>query len=206
MSAVLIQLNQNVNLPETKPKSCPTCGGHAQQQWDRFTQPIKENTSKGMVIKRYRCVKCGKIFRDYPNDQKSSLYNHGIRSLIALLSALGMEDHQIINVFQEYGIHLSDVNLWREGITLKKALNGREIYVFKCLKTRKEDVFQLYSKLGVVLALDLGTEDYLVLGVVNEHDPASVVSWLVPLVKGTNFNVMRLNTGPFVFNQHFMAT
>jgi hypothetical protein len=152
-------------------------------------------------IYRYRCNECKKTFRDYPNGVDHGVHSRGIRQLAALLSALGMSYREITEIFQGYGIDLSHMTVWREGKELENQLPGRKIYYIQRFTTKKDNIFQVYSKLGVVVALDFGEDEYLVIGVLNEQNPSSVISWLRPVVSATEIKVLRMDTGPFVYNE-----
>jgi DNA-directed RNA polymerase subunit RPC12/RpoP len=201
MSVVLVQLPKTEIVPNGRPKKCPYCGSQILQRWGRVTKPIKDKTDKLVLIYRYRCNDCEKTFRDYPDGVNRSDHARGIRQLAALLSALGLSSRHITEIFGEYGITLSHTTIWRDGKELEERLGGKKIYYFQRFRIDKEDVFQLYSKLGVVIALDFGGDDFMVLGVLNEHSPSKVISWLRPLIQGTEIRTVRLDTGPFVYNQ-----
>ena len=201
MSVVLLQLPKTETKPNGRPKECPYCGSHILQRWGRVTKPVKAKKDQVVMIYRYRCDECKKTFRDYPDGVDQCVHARGVRRLAALLAALGMSYRQITEIFKDYGINLSHTTVWREGKAIEDQLPGQKIYYFQRFTTKKDNVFQLYSMLGVVVALDLGGDDYVVIGVLNEQNPASVISWLQPVVKATEIKATWLNTGPFVYNE-----
>jgi len=205
MSVVILQLPKTATIPNGRPRECPYCGSHILQRWGRVTKPVKAKLDRMVDIYRYRCNDCRKTFRDYPEGVDQGVHARGVRQLAALLSALGMSYRQITDILQEYGIDVSHTTVWREGKALEERLPGRKIYYLQRFKTRKDNVFQLYSKLGVVIALDLGGEEYVVLGVINEHNPSAVISWLRPVVKDTEIRAIRMDTGPFVYSEFAVA-
>ena len=205
MSVVILQLPKTETEPNGRPRECPYCGSHILQRWGRVTKPIKAQNDRTVLIYRYRCNECKKTFRDYPEGVDQCVHARGIRQLAALLSALGMSYRQITEVLQGYGIEVSHTTVWREGKTLGKRLPGNKIYYLQRFKARKDNIFQLYSKLGVVFALDFGGEEYVVLGVINEHNPSMVISWLRQVLRDTDIKTMRMDTGPYVFSEHAFA-
>jgi hypothetical protein len=148
------------------------------------TKPVKDKTDLMAVFYRYRCRDCKKTFRDYPEGIGRSVHTRGIRQLAALLSALGLSYRNITDIFQDYGINLSHTTIWREGKELENKLLGmKKIYYFQRFNADKDEIYNINSKLGVVIALDFGGEDYTVLGAINEHNPSSVLTWMRPLIK-----------------------
>jgi len=56
---VVVEENAKAGLPTTKAK-CPSCGHDRAYWWMRQTRSADEPTTRF-----YRCVKCGKVWREY---------------------------------------------------------------------------------------------------------------------------------------------
>ena len=195
MSIVLLQLPKMDPRPNGRPRQCPYCGSQILQRWGRVTKPVKARTDLMAVIYRYRCQDCKKTFRDYPEGVDRSVHTRGIRKLAAVLSAIGLSCRNITDIFQDYGINLSHSTIWREGKELENKLKGmKKMNYFHRFITDKDDVYNLNSKFGVIIALDFGGEDYTVLGALNENNPSSVLSWLRPMVKDAGIKAFTLDT------------
>jgi hypothetical protein len=56
-------------------------------------------------------------------------------------------------------------------------------------------IHNVSNKLGLVVMVELGYAGYRVIGVVDEHNPRIVKSWLESLVKDINIEVLLHGTG-----------
>ena len=58
----------------------------------------------------------------------------------------------------------------------------------------KTYIHKVSSKFGLVLAVDLCDDEYIIIGTLNEHNPLSITSWLRLLVQNTNIEIAQLGT------------
>ena len=66
MSIVVLQLPDVKRRHGERPGKCPYCGGETFQQWGQVRKPVKDNRCRMIQVYRYRCCRCGRTFRQYP--------------------------------------------------------------------------------------------------------------------------------------------
>ena len=196
MPVVLLRLTSYAPSEPGRPNHCPHCGGQILQRWGRVTRSISDMQSREAEIYRYRCYDCGRTFREYPRGVDRTGQSPRIRYLAALTWALGLSYRDASEFFGKKGIHLSHTTVWREGQELATRINGHKDYS----SLRKYSLDPVYhkgisSKLGVVIAVDLGDGRPEIIGTVDEYNPRLVKSWLEPLVKDAGIEVIQLGTG-----------
>jgi transposase-like protein len=194
MTVVLLRLPKLEHYPDKRPRRCPYCNSQILQRWGRVTKPVTDRKDITAIIYRYRCKECERTFRHYPEGIDRSSYARGIRRLAALLWALGLSYRDIIEIFQKFEITLSRTTVWREGQEISKQLNGKTIQNHKQrYAIDKKYIHEASSKLGIVISIDIGFGEHIILGTLDEHNPARVQSWLEPLTKDTNIEIMQFN-------------
>jgi transposase-like protein len=195
MPVILIRLPEANIHQNGRPKQCPHCNGQILQRWGSVTKPVKDRRDIVAVIYRYRCQDCKRTFRDYPENIDRSNHARGIRRLAALLWALGMSYREIIKILKKNQINLSRSTIWREGQEVTAKLSGKKIKKLREeYRIDKDYIHKVSSNFGLVIAVDLGEDDYIILGTLNEHNPSFVTSWLRPLVQGTNIEIAQFGT------------
>ena len=196
MPVVLLRPRKTDPQPRGRPSECPYCGGSIFHRWGQTPKPVKDKQELGAIVYRYRCEKCERTFRDYPEGIDRSDYSRGTRQLAALIWALGLSYRDIICLFENYGISLSRSTVWREGQTLAARLGGKKLENFTQRYTiDKNYVHKVSSTFGVVVAVDVGKGQYTILGTLNEHNPHTVRSWFMPLIEDADVEIIQLGTG-----------
>ena len=195
MPVIMIRLPEASAYTNGRPRHCPYCESQILQRWGRVTKPVKDRRDIMAVIYRYRCRDCGRTFRDYPEDIDRSNHARGIRRLAAVLWALGLSYREITRILEKNEINLSRTTIWREGQEVTAQLNGKRISKLrKEYRIDKTYIHKISNKFGLVVAVDLCDGDYIIVGTLNEHNPAFVTSWLKPLVKDTNIEIAQFGT------------
>lgn len=196
MPVVLLHRRKSKLHRFVRPSQCPNCGSAIFQRWGEVKKPIRDKDGVNVTVYRYRCELCQKTFRDYPVGFDRSNYSLGTKQLAALIWALGYSYRDIVELFQKYEITLSRSTVWREGQALAAKLNGRKLYNYRKTYTIDQNyVHQVSSNLGVVIAVDIGDGQYAILGTLDEDNPQSVKSWLRPLIKNAEIEILQLQTG-----------
>jgi DNA-directed RNA polymerase subunit RPC12/RpoP len=195
MSVILLRLPELRTKTSGRPNQCPYCDSQILQRWGRVKKQVKDMCDVVAVIYRYKCLDCGRTFRDYPDDIDRSDHGRNIRRLAAVLWALGFSYREIIRIFDERKIKLSRSTIWREGQEVYSQLSGRRIEKLRQdYQIDKTYIHKVSSKLGLVLAIDLRNDKYIILGTLNEYNPSFVTTWLRPLLKDTNIEVTHFGT------------
>ena len=196
MPIVILKLPELKISPNRRPPCCPYCGGQVLQRWGGAVKSVSDTHDESSVIYRYRCGACQGTFRHYPEGLDRSPQTPRLRQLAGLAWALGMSTREVVAVFEQVGIPISHMTVWRAGQSLLAQRGNAG-------NTRKDGrysidrvyVHKISSKLGVVVALDLGQGKSIVLGTLAEGDPWKVKSWLESVVGNTDIEVTVMETG-----------
>jgi hypothetical protein len=136
-------------------------------------------------VYRYRCNDCNRTFRVYPAGIERSNFSLRVHRLAAIAWALGMSSRDVVEYFSKFGILLSHTTVWRDGQKLIAEQSGREGGdSVKRFNLDSHFIPRVSSRLGVVIALDMGPGRVSVLGTVDEYNPRKVIAWLRSLVEG----------------------
>lgn len=196
MPSILLRLPESDLLAGQRPSRCPYCGQQILQSWGQATRQVKDAVAWQAGIPRYRCIGCERTFRDYPDGVDRSIQSLRVRRLAGLACALGMSCRDVVAVFAELGIQLSRMAVWRNAQELSELMKARG----DDGRCQRYLINRLYvpgasRKLGVVLVVDVGRGNAVILGVLDEYNPLSVKAWLEPLVADFAIEVALLGTG-----------
>lgn len=196
MPIVLLHLPELNTEYSDRPRHCPYCGSQILQRWGRVAKTVRDKEEDITEILRYRCGDCERTFRFYPEGIDRSEQTLRIRQLAALAWAMGLSVRDVVEVFDELGVNLSRMTVWREGKEMAERLrsDGKTASLMKRYTIDPVYLHNVSSKLGVVIAIDLGGGKSVVLGTLDEHDPRLVKAWLEVLVSDLNIEVSVLGT------------
>jgi hypothetical protein len=159
------------------------------QRWGRVSKSIQDKDDQVTNGFRYRCDECKRTFRGYPQGVDRSNRSRRIRRLAAIAMALGMSSREAADLFTKLGIPLSHTTVWRDGRELIDQLK-KEQNLLRQYSVDTHYIHNISNKLGVVVMVELGHGEYRVIGVVDEHNPRVVKSWLESLVRDINIEVL----------------
>jgi transposase len=183
---------------EARPSNCPHCGSVNIRPWGQTTRNVHDASQIQVRTYRYSCERCHRTFRYYPRGIDRSIHSVRIRKLAALIWLMDLSCRDVAEVFQELGVNLNRMTIWREGVKMVDQLNEMNLLNQKrriCID--KEGDVDRRPKDGVVLVLSLAPGKFSVLGTLNINDPRAVVSWLQPIVKDLDIDVSVLGTTEF---------
>jgi len=66
MSIVVLKLPNVKRKTEARPKKCRYCEGNTFQRWGQVNKPVKDVQVRNVKVYRYRCCRCKRTFRYYP--------------------------------------------------------------------------------------------------------------------------------------------
>jgi transposase-like protein len=195
MPVILLRPRKTHPHPSGRPTHCPYCGSSIFHRWGQTVKTVKDRLDLNAIAYRYRCEECERTFRDYPEGIDRSDFTRGTRQLAALIWAFGLSYRDIIGIFKNYGISLSRSTVWREGKKLASQLGDNKLKIHdKRFTIDKNYIHKVSSTFGIVVAIDVGSGHYTILGTLNEHNPYVVQSWLGPLVKDADIDIIQLGT------------
>lgn len=190
MSIVVLKLPE-VKVERGRPSRCPSCKGETFQSWGKQVKSIRDPYLRQVIVSRYRCCQCRHTFRDYPEGVDQAQQSQRLRRLAALCWVLGLSYRGIAGVFVVFGVGISRMTAWRDEQEWARHLKRNRMNK----KVRVLGVDGVYVRgwgetRSVLVAVDLGTEQPVALGYVDEKDPQAVRRWLAPLVQQLGVSVI----------------
>ena len=198
MPIVLLRLKNPQLLQDERPPQCPYCGSITFQRWGQAARDLQDTRPINTIVYRYYCNQCGRTFRHYPEGMDRSPLSIRIRRLAALIWVMDLSVRDVVDVFDELGVSMNRMTVWREGQKLIDELNNRKLITSRKRYTidKSSDLYQRPEG-SVVLAIGLEPGKIAVLGTLNTTNPSEVVSWLRPLMEEFEIDISSLATKEF---------
>lgn len=196
MPIVVIRFPMVENTPNGRSRECPYCGSGIIQSWGQMTKTVRDSQAQEITVYRYRCCKCGRTFRAYPEGVDRSVFSQRMLHLAALTFAMGLSVREVTEVFENLGIPLSRMTIYRAGNEMAERLDPggkrkyQQIYLMEKTQTQRDRL-----RGGVRLIIDMSQGKYIVLGILDEYNPKTVQSWLEPVCRYIGAEVYVMETG-----------
>jgi len=191
MSIVVLKLPDVKRKREERPRQCQYCEGETFQRWGQVNKPVKDVRVRNVKVYRYRCCQCKRTFRHYPEGNSRADQTARLRLFAVLLWTLGLSHRASSLILSGLHVLVSFMTIWRdvqeEARKLKKHNHWKPVRI---LGLDGASVLGWGEKQPVLVAVDLGTGQPLILGYVDEHDPQAVQRWLAPLVQRHGITVI----------------
>jgi transposase len=195
MPIVLLRLPKTEMNIDSRPRHCPYCGSPILQGWGKVPRTVRDKHEHTTEIPRYRCSECERTFRFYPTGVDRSEQTQRIKQLAALAWAMGLSVRDVVEVMDDLGVNLSRMTVWREGRALAERFDKQgKTGSLKRYSIDPIYIHKISTRLGVVVAIDLGDGRSVVLGTLNEHNPKIVRDWLEGLVADLEIDVSIMET------------
>jgi len=184
MSIVILKMPNVKRKTEERPKQCPNCKGETFQRWGQVNKPVKDVRVRNVKVYRYRCCRCGRTFRHYPEGNSRADQTERLRLFAIILWRLGLSHRASSLVFSGLNVMISFMTIWRDVQTEVQQMKRRNQWKpVRVLGLDGAYVLGWGNKQGVLVAVDLGTGEPIAVGYVNEYNPQAVLRWLKPLVQ-----------------------
>lgn len=191
MAIVVLKLPDVKRKREERPKQCRYCTGETFQRWGQVNKPVKDIRVRNVKVYRYRCCQCKRTFRYYPEGNTSADQTERLRLFAILLWTLGLSHRASSLILSGLKVLVSHMTIWRdvqdEAQKIKRRNQWKPVRV---LGLDGANVLGWGEKQPVLVAVDIGTGEPIVVGYINEFDPQAVRRWLEPLVQRHGITVM----------------
>jgi len=191
MSILVLKLPDVKRKTEARPKECPYCAGETFQRWGRVKKPVKDMRCRKVWVYRYRCCRCGRTFRHYPEGTTRADQTERLRSYAVICWTLGLSYRGVSTILSGLKIVLCPMMVWRDAQEQEEKLGRHNAW--KPVRVVGLDgayVMGWGEKRPVLVAVDLGEGQPVAVGYVDEHDPVAVQRWLEPLVQRMGISVI----------------
>ena len=197
MSIVVLQLPDVKSNTAIRPLKCKKCNGEVFQRWGQVTKPVVDNQLRSVQVYRYRCCRCRRTFRHYPQGVDQADQTQRLRKLATICWVMGLSLRNTCTILSAFGISLSHMTVWRDIQEQADLQRKRRQW----LETRVLGVDGAYVRCKgktrpVLVAVDLGSGTPVTLGYVDERDPRAVLRFLKPVVQRLGVNVIVTDDHP----------
>ena len=191
MSIVTLQLPDVKDSRETRPNRCPYCTGETFQRWGGTAKRVSDPHLGEVRVYRYRCCRCWRTFRHYPEGIGRGRQTARMRALAAIGWILGMSYRGSSRYLSAFGISLSRMSIWRDVQQRAEGL-AREHHwkPVRVLGLDGATVRGWGKNQPVLIAVDMGTGEPVTIGYVDEKDPRAVKKFLEPLMQRLGVSVI----------------
>jgi hypothetical protein len=201
MPVIVLRLLDVQPVFNDRPTHCPYCGNEVFQRWGALPKKAQDTNNQKVEVFRYHCNICGHTFRNYPQEADCTNLTERLHKLAGLVWALGLSSREVVSVFNELGIEMSHMTVWREGNELVHKYfdhTGPD----SSPRYKIDKIFLKYrgSVIGTIIILDLGKDKKVVLGKVDEANPRVLLAWLEPIVH--ELHIQALVCGTDILDQY----
>ena len=191
MTIVVLRLPDVKGKSENRPEKCPYCKGEIFQRWGGVGKPIRDSQLRLVKVYRYYCCGCKRTFRHYPEGIDRADQSLRLRKLAALCWTLGLSYRGVTGVFGGFGISICHMTAWRDVQEQSNQLTqSRKWQPVRVLGLDGAYVRGWGDIRPVLVAIDLGNGQPVMIGEIDEHNPQAVRKWLEPLVQRLGVSVI----------------
>jgi transposase-like protein len=191
MSIVILQVPEVKYSQSNRPTHCPYCAGDTFQRWGGVAKPVRDPHFSEAWVYRYRCCRCKRTFRHYPDGVSRADQTRRMQVLAVLGWVLGMSYRGLVGYLKAFGVPLERMSAWRDVQAQAEAYRKeRQWKPVRVLGLDGAYVRGWGETQAVLVAVDLGSGQPVALGYADEKDPKAVRRFLEPLVQRLGVSVV----------------
>lgn len=168
------------------------------RRWGSGTRNVYDTRPINAVVFRFYCVECNRTFRYYPQGVDRSQISVRIRRLAALLWLMEVSTRDVEEIFENLGVSINRMTIWREGQKLIDELSHQKLFDlehrFTLIRSASEDD-DIQETISFSICLDSCT--IAVLGKINSDDKERVEAWLHAILAEKEIEILDLNDFDF---------
>ena len=191
MSIVVLKLPAVKRKQEERPRKCPYCEGETFQRWGQVKKPVKDMRVRQVKVYRYRCCRCKRTFRHYPEGNTRAAQTERLRVFAVLLWRLGLSHRASSLILSGLQVFVSHMMIWRDVQAEAQSITKRNHWKpVRLVGLDGAHVLGWGDKQPVLVAVDLGSGEPIAIGYLQEQDPQALQRWLEPLVQRHGITVI----------------
>ena len=191
MSIVVLKLPDVKRKREERPRKCPYCEGETFQRWGQGKKPVKDMRVRQVKVYRYRCCRCKRTFRHYPEGNTRADQTERLRVFAVLLWRLGLSHRASSLILSGLNVLVSFMTIWRDVQAEAQSITKRNHWKpVRLVGLDGAYVLGWGEKRPVLVAVDLGSGEPIAIGYLQEQDPQALQRWLAPLVQRHGITVI----------------
>ena len=182
MSILVLKLPDVKRKTEKRPKECPYCQGEIFQRWGEVQKSVRDLHCRRVQVYRYRCCRCQKTFRHYPEGISRAAQTKRLQVLAVLWWTFGMSHRKVSLILQALGVRLGWMSVWRDAQAqadrIRKKNQWRQV---RTVGVDGAAVLGWGKKQPVLVAVDLGTGEPIALANIDEKELPALKRFLADL-------------------------
>jgi transposase-like protein len=191
MTIVTLQIPDVKYSQTERPQKCPYCRGETFQSWGRMEKQVRDPKLSQVRVNRYRCCRCHRTFRHYPQGVVRASQTQRMQLLAAIGWILGLSYRGLVRLYEAFGAKIERMSAWRDvqqhAQELEKERHWKPVRVMGL----DGAYVRGWGKIQPVLvAVDMGTGQPVTVGFMDEKDPQAVKKFLEPLVQRLGVSVI----------------
>jgi DNA-directed RNA polymerase subunit RPC12/RpoP len=190
-SIIWLSARETQSSPNNRARLCPYCSSDILQRWGRSTKLVLDTHELRVEVHRYRCTKCWRTFRAYPEGVDHHERSLRLRQIAALSWVLGLSLEEVTNTFLEFDTVLSRSTIWRDGQEIIRLLpENRRKHRVSPIKGNGGNGWIKGHQGGIVIVLELSKKKRLLLELIEDSTPESARNWLEPIAASLNLDLV----------------
>jgi transposase-like protein len=191
MSIVILHLPEVKYSRPDRPHQCPYCQSETFQRWGGTAKAVRDPHLKEVWVYRYRCCRCQRTFRHYPEGVERASQTKRMQVLAAIGWTLGLSYRGLVALYGGIGVEIGRMSAWRD-VQKRAGQLERQRYwqPVRVLGVDGAYVRGWGKTQAVLVAVDMGTGQPVTVGYVDEKDPQAVRKFLEPLMQRLGVSVI----------------
>ncbi len=182
MAILVLKLASVKRKTELRPKACPYCQGETFQRWGKTSKPIRDIRCRRVQVYRYRCCRCKRTFRHYPEGISRAAQTKRLQALAVLCWVFGMSHRKVSLILSGLGIRLCAMSVWRDAQAQADQIRQRNQWrKVRAVGVDGAAVLGWGEKQSVLVAVDLGTGEPIALANIDEKELPALERFLADL-------------------------
>ena len=179
--------------PTDRPRACRYCKEPYLHSHGTLTKPVRDHKLREVIVRRYKCVSCGKTFRHYPAGITNKDQSRRAVVLAALMYGLGLSCSAASHLLEALGVEVSKITVWRDAQEAGEApRKGRRPAGRVRVLGADETIFKVRGQEEVVVGFVVDGQSGRALGfeVLFEGDGQAFKEWLKPYAEELGARVL----------------
>lgn len=191
MKNIILKLPKVKRRKEERPKKCHYCEGETFQRWGKVRKPVRDSEYQTVEVYRYRCCRCGRTFRHYPEGVDHADQTQRMRKLMAICWVMGLSLRGVEILMTAFNKKICHMTIWRDIQEQAEMVKLRK----KWQQVRVVGIDGLYplgkgKKEPVLIAVDLGKGQPVAIAKMDENSPRKVKRFLGDLKQRLGVSVI----------------
>ena len=186
--------------PETMrmPQQCPYkgCSGRSFKHLQAVTRPVRDTQYTTVEVHRYRCLRCGRTFRVYPEGVDRAHFSQRAKGLAVMLYLLGLSNGAVSLALEALGLPMAKSTVYKAVQAAVQRIPGlKRKAVFEEMRTPAVGVDVTTVKVNgkwypIGIAVDSVSGVVLSIDGLTGEDAETLREWVKPILEATGAEIL----------------